>query len=121
MQTVIGQAMPTIPQMAQPFLSIALPIVASIFMAAWLQNKRFEDTNASNRQMHDDTNAVIREMRDDINRRFDDVNASIRQMREDVNRRFDEVVKRLERIETKQDSHEQRLTRVEERTSPFAR
>ncbi len=75
-------------QTAQPFLLIALPIVASIFIASWTQNKRF-----------DDTNAVIRQMRDDFNRRFD------------------EIIKRLDRIETKLDNHEQRLTRVEERSS----
>lgn len=82
-------------QTAQPFLMIALPIVASIFIASWTQNKRFDDTN----------------------KRFDGTNDVIRQMRDDFNRRFDEIIKRLDRIETKLDNHEQRLTRVEERSS----
>ncbi len=38
-------------------------------------------------------------------KRFDDTNASIREVRDDINRRFDEVVRRLERIETKQGNH----------------
>jgi hypothetical protein len=39
----------------------------------------------------------------------------------DMNRRFDEVNVRLERIERKLDSHEERIVRLEERTSPVRR
>jgi 23S rRNA C2498 (ribose-2'-O)-methylase RlmM len=46
------------------------------------------------------------------NKRFDD-------LRFDMNRRFDEVNVRLERIEHKLDNHEERIIRVEERTSPL--
>jgi tetrahydromethanopterin S-methyltransferase subunit G len=80
----------------QPFFQVALPImvtlVATVWIAQWSQNKRF----------------------DDLNRRFDD-------FKSEMNRRFDEVIKRLDRIEHKLDDHEQRLTRVEERTSPLGR
>lgn len=80
----------------QPFLTVALPImvtlVATVWIAQWSQNKRFDDLKA------------------DINRRFDE-----------VNRRFDEIIKRLDRIETKLDDHEKRVTRLEERTSPLHR
>jgi archaellum component FlaC len=80
----------------QQFLSVALPImvtlVATIWIAQWSQNKRF----------------------DDLNRRFDD-------LKDDINRRFDEVLKRLDRIETKLEAHEERIVRLEERTSPVRR
>ena len=39
-------------------------------------------------------------------------------LRSDMNRQFGEVNKRLDRIETLLQSHDQRITRLEERTSP---
>lgn len=91
----------------QQFLSVALPImvtlVATIWIAQWPQNKRF----------------------DDVNKRIDDLNsglnARIADLRSEMNRRFDEVNERLERIESKLENHGQRITRVEERTSPLRR
>jgi hypothetical protein len=76
----------------QPFVTVALPImvtlVATIWIASWSQNKRFDDLRA------------------DMNARFTE-----------VNRRIDEILGRLDRIERKLDSHEERIVRVEERTS----
>jgi hypothetical protein len=37
------------------------------------------------------------------------------------NKRLDDIVRRLERMESKMDLHEERLVRVEERTSPLRR
>jgi len=37
------------------------------------------------------------------------------------NKRLDDIVRRLERMEGKLDIHEERLVRVEERTSPLRR
>ena len=37
------------------------------------------------------------------------------------NKRLDDIVRRLERMEAKLDLHEERLVRVEERTSPLRR
>jgi hypothetical protein len=95
------------PAMLQQFLSVALPImvtlVATIWIAQWSQNKRFDDLN----RRFDD-------LKSDMNRRFDDLKA-------DVDRRFDEVIKRLDRIEVKLEDHEERIVRVEERTSPVRR
>jgi archaellum component FlaC len=67
-----------------PFVSVALPIVSTIWAGIWIQNKRF----------------------DDVNKRFDD-----------VNRRLDKIEVRLDRIEDMLQAHDQRLTRLEERTS----
>jgi tetrahydromethanopterin S-methyltransferase subunit G len=85
----------------QPFVSVALPImvtlVATIWLASWSQNKRF----------------------DDIGKRFDDLRSDMAARFAEVNRRIDEVVSRLDRIERKLDNHEERIVRLEERTSPL--
>ena len=87
----------------QQFVSVALPImvtlVATIWIASWSQNKRFDDWTKR-----------LEDLRGDLNGRFEE-------LRSDMNRRFGEVNVRLERIETKLDNHEERLVRVEERTS----
>jgi hypothetical protein len=70
----------------QQFISVALPImvtlVATIWIASWSQNKRFDDWTKR-----------FEELRADMNRRFDE-------QKSDMNRRFDEVNARLGRIET---------------------
>lgn len=38
----------------------------------------------------------------------------------DINRRLDDIVQRLGRLETLLQNHDQRITRLEERTSPLA-
>ena len=82
------QLNPVVNILQQPFVQVALPIIVAITLASWLQNKRF----------------------DDMNKRFDE-------LRTDINRRLDEINKRLERIETKLDNHNERIARLEERTS----
>ena len=76
----------------QQFVTVALPImvtlVATIWIASWSQNKRFDD------------------LRSDMAARF-----------AEVNRRIDEMVGRLDRIERKLDNQEERIVRLEERTS----
>jgi hypothetical protein len=69
-------------------------LVATIWLASWRQNKRFDD------------------LRSDMNRRFEEI-------RSEMTRRFDEIVVRLDRIEQKLDNHEHRILRLEERTSPI--
>ena len=73
-----------------PFMQVALPIIVTFAIATWYQSTRI----------------------DDVNRRIDD-------LRSGMNRQFVEVNKRLDRIETLLQSHEQRITRVEERASPI--
>ena len=72
----------------QPFIQVALPIIIALMLAAWMQNKRF----------------------DDLNRRIDDQNRLIGEFRHDMNQR-------LERIEAKLENHNERIARLEERTS----
>jgi hypothetical protein len=82
----------TVNPAVQQFVSVALPLmvtlVATIWIASWSQNKRF----------------------DDLNRRIDELRA-------DMIARFAEVFGRLDRIELKLDNHEGRIVRLEERTS----
>lgn len=76
----------------QSFVTVALPIMITILLAMWTSNGRTAE-----------------------------LSARITAMRTDMNRRFDEVNTRLERIEHKPDNHEERIVRLEERTSPIHR
>jgi vacuolar-type H+-ATPase subunit I/STV1 len=97
-----------IPTAIQPFLTIALPVMITLFLGIWSQNKRFDDMSKRT---------------DDTNRRIDDLAKSLHNQLEqtagNINRRLDESIKGLERIETKLDKHEERLIRLEERASPI--
>ena len=92
--------MNTVNPALQPFLTVSLPImvtlITTISLSSWSQNKRFDN------------------LKGDMNRRFDDASR-------DTRNRFDDVIKRLDRIEIKLDNHEQRIVRLEERTSPLHR
>ncbi|MBS1872780.1 MAG: hypothetical protein JSU00_06175 [Acidobacteria bacterium] len=87
----------------QPFFQITLPLmvtfIATIWIASWSQNKRFEDLLKR-----------IDDLRDSLNHRIDD-----------TNRRIDEVVKRLDGIGELLQNHDRRITTLEERSSPLAR
>ena len=72
----------------QPFVQVALPIIIALMLAAWMRNKR-----------------------------FDDLNLRISELRSDFSQRFDEIIRRLDRIESKLEHHNERITRLEERTS----
>jgi hypothetical protein len=63
-------------------------LVVTVWIVQWSQNRRLDGPN----------------------KRFDD-------LKDDMNRRFNDVIRRLDRIETKFDDHEERIVRVEERTS----
>ncbi len=81
-------------------------LVATIWIASWSQNKRFDD-------LRGDINRRFEE----VNRRFDDVSRRFGELQGDINRRLDQVNVRLERIEGKLDGHEARIVRLEERSS----
>ena len=63
------------------FVQVALPIMITVLIAAWMNGKGLDG----------------------------------------VNRRLDDVVARLGRIEVKLEGHDERIVRLEERTSPLAR
>ena len=110
----------------QQFISVALPImvtlIATIWIASWSQNKRFDDWTKRFEELRADMNRRFSDMTIESNARFDDLRSDMNhrfgELKSDMNRRFDEVNARLGRIETKLDNHEERLVRPEERTSP---
>jgi archaellum component FlaC len=87
----------------KPFFQVTLPLMGTIIVATWAM------VSVNNRRLDD--------MRDGFNKRLDD-----------LNKRLDDLIRRLDRVETRLDNIEgvlrdfgQRLTRLEERTSPIHR
>jgi hypothetical protein len=89
------------------FIQVALPIMVTLVLAAWLTN------NSSGKRI-DDLGKRI----DDLGKRIDDsrveFKSDMRDLRVDMNRRFD-------RIETILADHGERIVKLEERTSPLTR
>lgn len=77
-------------------------LVATIWIASWSQNKRFDALTVA------------------FNKRIDDLRSEMIGRFAEVNRRFDDILIRLDRIERKMDNHEERIVRLEERTSRSA-
>jgi hypothetical protein len=96
------------------FIQVALPIMVTLVLAAWLTNnssgKRIDDLG----KRIDDVCKRI----DDVCKRVDDLRVDfkgdMKELRMDMNRRFD-------RIETIISDHGERIVKLEERTSPLAR
>ncbi len=61
----------------QPFVQVALPIIIALMLAAWLQNKRF----------------------DDVNRRIDEQGRRIDEQSRRIDELRIEVIQHLDRIE----------------------
>ena len=79
-----------------PFVQVALPIMFTILIATWINNKAMDKGL------------------DGVNRRIDD-------LRSDMNRRFDDVNRRLDRIEDTLKTHSAQIALLEERVSPLGR
>ena len=88
------------------FVQVALPIVLTIFIAAWMNGRAIDGIN---------------KRIDDVNRRFDDLRSDMNSRFVEVSRKFDEVNRRLDKIDAKLDEHGTRVTVLEERTSPLGR
>lgn len=98
----------------QSFLSVALPIMVTLIAASWVNNSRLTDMRVDLNRRFDEGNRRIDEVVGRFDRRIDEVIGRF-------DRRFDEVVSRLDRIERKLDNHDERIVRLEERTSPLHR
>jgi hypothetical protein len=70
-----------------PFVHVALPVMFTILIATWINNKGFDKGF------------------DGVNRRIDDLNRRIDDLRSDMITRFDEVNRRLDRIEDTLKTH----------------
>ncbi len=79
-----------------PFMQVALPIMMTFAIATWYQSKRVDD------------------LRSDMNRRFEDLNRHF----DGVNRRLDKIDESLREVGNLLATHDHRITRIEERTSP---
>ena len=75
------------------FVQVALPIMFTILIATWINNKGFDKGL------------------DGVNRRLDD-------LRSDMNDRFGEVNRRLDRLGDTLKTHSGQITSLEERVSP---
>lgn len=83
-----------------PFVQIALPIIVTLAIAAFVNNKAFDGVHKGF---------------DGIYKALDGVYKAI----DGTNRRLDDIVARLGRIEVKLEDHADRIARLEERTSPI--
>ena len=79
------------------FVQVALPIVLTIFIAAWINGAECVD------------------------RGLDGVNKAVGIGFDGVNKRFDDVNRRLDRIEAKLDNHSERIVKLEAQASPIVR
>ncbi len=83
-----------------PFMQVALPIMVTFAIATWYQSKRVDD------------------LRLDMSKRMDDLRSDMIGRFDEVNRRFDRLDESLKEIRNLLATHDQRIARLEERTSP---
>lgn len=88
------------------FVQVALPLMVTLTIAAWLNSKGIDGLG----KRIDDVGHRIDDLRTEVNRRF-----------EDVNRHFDEINRRFDKIDDLLHEHDERIVRLEERTSPLTR
>ena len=74
-----------------PFVQVALPIVVTFIVAAWLNGKRLED------------------FRIDVNRRFDDHDQRFNESRSEMVNFHSEMIMRFDRLESMLGDHNQRI------------
>jgi hypothetical protein len=118
----VGGLTPIFWQNTLPLMVTILVAVGAATLAGWISNanmsKRIDDLGGNLSKRIDDVGSNLSKRIDDLggnlSRRMDDTNAN-------VSKRLDEVIARLGRIETKLEGHEDRITRLEERTSPLRR
>lgn len=71
------------------------------------------------------SNSNLSKRLDDLSKRIDDTNSSLSKRLDETNsnlsKRLDDIIVRLGRIEVKLDDHQERIARLEERTSPIHR
>jgi hypothetical protein len=107
----VGGLTPVFWQNTLPLMVTILVAVGAATFAGWISNtnlsKRIDDSNASLSKRIDDLNG-------NLSRRLEESNTS-------VSSRLDDIIARLGRIEIKLEGHEDRITRLEERTSPLRR
>lgn len=92
--------------LSSQFVQVALPLMVTLTIAAWVNSKGIDGLGKR-----------IDDLRSEMNRRFEDVNRRF----DDVNRQFTEVNRRFDKVDDLLNGHDQRIVRLEERTSPLTR
>ncbi|MGI8741761.1 MAG: hypothetical protein ACR2NN_04160 [Bryobacteraceae bacterium] len=103
----------TLPLMTTGLLAM-LGTMTTIIVTASGANKRIDDLGKRIDDLGNGMGARIDDLGSGMGARIDD-------LRSDMNRQFGVVNSRLQRIEDKLDSHENRIVLLEERTSPIQR
>jgi flagellar capping protein FliD len=88
------------------FIQVALPIMLTLGLAAWLNGKGIDAVG----KRIDDVRSDMKDIRSDMK----DMRSEVRDLRGEMNRRFD-------RLESMFSDHEKRIVTLEERTSPLSR
>jgi len=89
------------------FVQVALPIMFTILIATWINNKGFD-------KGLEGVHKAMDKGLDAVNRRIDD-------LRSDMNDRFREVNSSLDRIDDTLKTHSGQIAALEERVSPLGR
>ena len=92
------------------FVQVALPIMFTILIATWINNKGLDGVHKAMDKGLDGVNKGL----EAVNRRVDD-------LRSDMNDRFREVTSRLDRIDDTLKTHSGQIAALEERVSPLGR
>ena len=107
----MGGLTPVFWQNTLPLMVTILVAVGAATLAGWISNanmsKRIDDLGANMSKRIDDLGG-------NMSKRIDDTNTNL-------SRQLNDIIARLGRIEVKLEGHEDRITRLEERTSPLRR
>ena len=118
----MGGLTPVFWQNTLPLMVTILVAVGAATLAGWISNanmsKRIDDLGANMSKRIDDLGGNMSKRIDDLggnmSKRIDDTNTNL-------SRQLNDIIARLGRIEVKLEGHEDRITRLEERTSPLRR
>ncbi len=99
--------------LSSQFVQVALPLMVTLTIAAWVNSKGIDGLG----KRIDDLRSEMNRRFEDVNRRFEDVSRRF----DDVNRQFTEVNRRFDKVDDLLNGHDQRIVRLEERTSPLTR
>jgi hypothetical protein len=91
-------------------VQVALPIVLTIFIAAWMNGRSIDGINKR-----------IDDLRSYMTGLHDGLKTDLTSLRADMNTRFGEVNRRLDRIDETLKTHTEKIAALDERTSPLGR
>ena len=96
--------------LSSQFVQVALPIVLTIFIAAWMNGRSIDGINKR-----------IDDLRSYMTGLHDGLKTDLTSLRADLNTSFGEVNRRLDRIDETLKAHSEKIAALDERTSPLGR